>query len=279
MNEPSDARGLGSLVPSPRHGFEGRIALVAGGTHGIGRRLALSLAARGAIPIVSHDSDDEGARDTIAAIERHGVSTTSIRADLEDADDIESMFGTIDERFGRLDFFILNAGSSAFQPLMELRPDDLERSFKLNVRALVLGAQRSVRLMDRGGRIVALSRCGSAYGFPTGANVGPVQAAPNDWARHIAVEFAPLGINVNVLLVGVIESDSTGATLPARLDAPLDTIAARIPKGRPGLEAEVVGCAIFLLSPASEYMTGTTVVVDGGLTAALPGIHSDTASE
>jgi enoyl-[acyl-carrier protein] reductase III len=277
VNDPSDVPGLRALAPSPRYGFEGRIALVSEGTQGVGRRLALSLAARGAIPIISHDSDDEGARDTVAAIEQRGVDTLSIHADLEDAVDIDLMFNKIEERFGRLDFFVLNTGTSASRSLAELEPDDLERSFNLSVRALVLGAQRSVRLMDRGGRIVVLSRFGSTYGFPTGADVGTAHGAPNDWARHIAVQFAPLGINVNVLMLGVIESDSGGATLNAGLDASLDTIVAGIPKGRPGLEAEVVECVMFLLSPASEYVTGTTVVVDGGLTAALPGIHSDTA--
>lgn len=266
---------MSSLAPSPRHGFEGKVALVTSGTQGVGRRLALSLAARGAIPIISHDSDDDAARDTVAAIMQHGVSTISIRTDLEDADDIESMFRTIDERFGRLDFFILNAGTGIIQPFMELEPDDLDRGFNRDVRALVLGAQRSVRLMDRGGRIVVVSRFGGVGGFPTGAHAGSVHAAPHNWAGHIAVEFAPLGVNVNVLMLGVIESDSRGATLHGGLDAPFQTIAAGIPKGRPGFEAEVVECAMFLLSPASEYVTGTTLVVDGGLTAALPGIHSD----
>jgi NAD(P)-dependent dehydrogenase (short-subunit alcohol dehydrogenase family) len=130
---------------------------------------------------------------------------------------------------------------------------------------------------QRGGRIVALSPYGSTFGFAPGAKVGSMQAAPNEWARHIAVELAPLGINVDVLMLGVIEPDSSGVPSHLGLEYPPPDTIRRIPKGRPGLEREVVGCAMFLLSPASEYVTGTTIVVDDGLTAALPGIHSDTA--
>lgn len=256
------------LAPSPRHGFEGRVALITGGTHGVGRRLALCLAARGAIPVICSDPDDPGARNTIAAIQQLGISTLSIHADPEEADDIEFVFRETEERFGRLDFLISNIKSSTCRPLMQLEPDDLERSFNVNVRAFVLGAQCAARLMDRGGRIVVISSYGSRYAIAAGANAGSAHAATDAWARHIAVELAPLGINVNVLMVGVIESDS--AIFNAGLGNALEMSGLRIPKQRPGLVEEVAECALFLLSPASEYITGTTVVVDGGLTAALP---------
>jgi enoyl-[acyl-carrier protein] reductase III len=108
------------------------------------------------------------------------------------------------------------------------------------------------------------------FGSAPGANLGPVHAAADEWARRIAVEVGPFGINVNVLMLGIIESDSGRGILNTRLATTRQTITAEIPKGRPGTVAEVVGCALFLLSPASAYVTGTTVVVDGGLTAGLP---------
>jgi enoyl-[acyl-carrier protein] reductase III len=270
MNGPMDPWKTDYRAPSPRYGFEGRIALITGGAHGVGQMLALSLAARGAVPVIVHDSNDDRAQDTVAAIDRQGVSTIAIRARLEDAADIEFVFSQIEEHFGRLDFFILSAERSTFQTVMQLDADDLRRSHDAYVRALVLGAQRSVRLMDRGGRIVVLSSYQSLYGSTTGANLGPVHAAAQEWARQIAVEVAPLGINVNVLMVGIIESDPSNAAFNIGLPAARDTITAQIPKGRPGSAAEVVDCALFLLSPASEYVTGTTVIVDGGLTAGQP---------
>lgn len=267
------------LAPSPRHGFEGRIALITGGTQGVGRQLALCLAVRGAIPVICNDPGDEGARaarNTVAAIQQLGVGTFSIDADPENADDIEFVFAEIEERFGRLDFLISNVKSTACRPLMQLESDDLERSFNVNVRAFVLGAQCAVRLMDRGGRIVVMSSYGSRYAFPGGANAGSAHAATDAWARHIAVELAPLGINVNVLMAGVIESVCDGAIVNTDLGAAPDT-GELIPKQRPGFVEEIAECALFLLSPASEYITGTTLVVDGGLTAALPPVVSDMA--
>ena len=126
---------------------------------------------------------------------------------------------------------------------MQLEPDDLERSFNVNVRAFVLGAQCAARLMDRGGRIVVISSYGSRYAIAAGANAGSAHAATDAWARHIAVELAPLGINVNVLMVGVIESDS--AIFNAGLGNALEMSGLRIPKQRPGLVEEVAECALF----------------------------------
>ena len=152
----------GSLAPSPRVGFEGKIALITGASRGIGRALALSLAARGATPIINYRRDEDAARDTVAELERLGATALAIRADLESVDQIEAMFDQVSDRFGRLDFFVSNASASNFRPLMELKPHHLERTFNTNVRAFVVGTQRAAQLMDQGGRIVVLSSDGSA---------------------------------------------------------------------------------------------------------------------
>src|ERR1700729_4625136 len=120
MNGPADAWESESLAPSPRNGFEGRIALITDGTQGVSRGLALSLAARGAVPVITYDWDDGGAQETVAAIEQGRISTISIHADLRAADDIDSMFDTIEERFGRIDFFVSNARASTSRPLIDL---------------------------------------------------------------------------------------------------------------------------------------------------------------
>ena len=270
MNEPADAEETRYLAPSPRYGFEDRIALITDGSQTIGRTLALSLAARGTIPVISYSSDEEeGALGAVDAIERLGISTISVHVDPQDADDIEFMFRRVQQCFGRLDFFISQAGTSASQPLLQLQPDDLERSFQANVSSFVLSAQHAARLMDRGGRIVATSGCGSQYPFPSGPSDRTTHAEVEEWARHIAVELAPRGVNVNVLRTGIIETEFASATYDRNPATSLDTIRPRIPKRRAGFVEEVTDCALFLLSPASEYVTGSTLVVDGGLTAAL----------
>src|SRR6185312_6967778 len=268
----------GPLAPSPREGFEGKIALITGASRGIGRALALSLAARGATPIINYRRNEDAARDTVAEIERLGATGLAIRADLESVEQIETMFDQVSERFGRLDFFVANASASNFRPLMELKPHHLERTFNTNVRAFVVGAQRAARLMDRGGRIVVLSSYGSLRVFPTYANLGATKAALEMWARYMAAELAPQGINVNAVTPGIIESDSLSFFYDTGLVAPLETVVRKIPKQRLGTVQEAADSVLFLLSPASEYITGTTLVVDGGLVAVSPPFESELPS-
>jgi NAD(P)-dependent dehydrogenase (short-subunit alcohol dehydrogenase family) len=278
MSSPPQAEAIERMAPSPREGFEGRIALITGASRGIGRTLAVSLAARGATPIINYRQNEDAANEVVAEVEGMGVATMAIRADIEDLAEIDSMFDQVEERFGRLDFFVANASASNFRPFMELKPHHLERTFNLNVRAFVVGTQRAVRLMDQGGRIVVLSSYGSPRTFPTYANLGAAKAAAEVWARYMAVELAPLGINVNTLTPGIIESDSSAFFYNTGLVAPLDKVVPRIPKRRLGTVQEVADCVLFLLSPASEYVTGTTLVVDGGLIAVSPPFQSDLES-
>ena len=275
MSSPDDAQAAASLTPSPREGFEGKIALITGASRGIGRQLAISLAARGATPIINYRRNEEAARETIGQLECLGANTLAIRADLESLEETEAMFDRVQERFGRLDFYISNASASAFRPIMELKPHHLERTFNLNVRAFVIGAQRATRLMDRGGRIVVLSSYGSPRTFPTYANLGAAKAAAEVWARYMGVELAPLGINVNAVIPGIIASDSSSFFYNTGRVAPIETVVPKIPKGRLGSVQEVADCVLFLLAPASEYVTGTTLVVDGGLTGIAPPFPSD----
>jgi NAD(P)-dependent dehydrogenase (short-subunit alcohol dehydrogenase family) len=274
-SDPLPPAASGPLAPSPRAGFEGKIALITGASRGIGRALALSLAARGATPVINYRRNEDAARETVAEIERLGATTLAIRADLESLDQTEAMFDQVQDRFGRLDFFVSNASASSFLPFMELKPHHLERTFNLNVRAFVIGTQRAARLMDAGGRIVVLSSYGSMRTFPTYANLGSAKAAAEMWARYMAVELAPMGINVNALTPGIIESDSSAYFYGTGRVAPLQTVVPKIPKQRLGSVQEVADCVLFLLSPASEYVTGTTLVIDGGLTAAAPPFPSD----
>ncbi|HSC04642.1 MAG TPA: SDR family oxidoreductase [Solirubrobacteraceae bacterium] len=267
-----------TLLPDPRRGFEGKVALITGASRGIGKALALRLAARGAIPVVNYKQNEELAREVVAEAARLGSSALAIRADLENLDEIEAMFDQVEERFGRLDFFVSNASASNFHHFMDLKPHHLERTYNLNVRAFVVGTQRAVKLMPDGGRVVVLSSYGSIRSFPTYANLGSAKAALETWARYMAVELAPHGVNVNAVNGGIIETDSSSYFYATGRVPSLETVLPKIPKRRMGTAAEVADSVLFLLSPEAEYVTGTTLVVDGGLTSIAPPFHADMAS-
>ncbi len=274
----SESEPLDALLPDPRRGFEGKVALITGASRGIGRALALRLAARGTKIIVNYKQNDELAREVVSEIERLGRGGMAVRADLESLEEIEAMFDQVQEHFGRLDFFVSNASASNFHHFMDLKPHHLERTFNLNVRAFVVGTQRAVRLMpEGGGRIVVLSSYGSIRSFPTYANLGSAKAAIETWARYMAVELAPRGVNVNAVNGGIIETDSSSYFYATGRVPSLDTVLPKIPKRRMGSAAEVAECVLFLLSPGAEYVTGTTLVVDGGLTSVAPPFHADMA--
>jgi NAD(P)-dependent dehydrogenase (short-subunit alcohol dehydrogenase family) len=256
--------------------FENKIALITGSSRGIGKALALTLARAGAKVVVNYNRNADLAAATVAEIESLGSSAVAVQADMESLDGVERLFELLEREFGRLDLFVSNAAASSFKKILELKAHNLDRSFDLNVRAFVLGAQRAVKLMREGGRIVALSSYGSARAFPTYANLGSNKAAVEAWVRYMAVEFAPYGINVNAVNGGLIDTESC-AYFYERVSGmpPIDSVLAKIPKARMGTPQEVADTIVFLLAPESEYITGQTICVDGGLSVIAPPFYAD----
>lgn len=253
-----------------------RIALITGASRGIGRALALTLARRGCTVVVNYKRNTDLADKTVADVEDAGGHGLAVQADVETDEGIEALFDTVAERYGRLDWFVNNAAASAFKNIVDIKPHHLDRSYAMNLRPFVLGAQQAVRLMDTGGRIVALTSYGSIRAYPSYAALGAMKSAIESWVRYMAVEFAPYGINVNAVNGGLIDSDSLDYfynRVPGMAD--IQTVLDRIPKGRPGTVQEVADTITFLLSPGAEYITGQALVVDGGLSVVAPPFFAD----
>ncbi len=253
----------------------GRVALITGASRGIGRAVALSLAREGAAVVVNYRRDVEAAAATCEEAERLGGHATPVQADVEQPEEIERLFDAAAAEHGRLDYFVANAAASSFKHALDLRQHHLDRSFAMNVRSFVLSAQAAARLMTGGGRIVALSSYGSARAFPTYANLGSAKAAIEAWVRYLALELGPREVNVNAVSGGLIESDSLAYFYEVPGMAPLETVVRKVPKRRLGTVEEVAGVVLFLLSTASSYLTGQTIVVDGGLSVVAPPFVED----
>jgi enoyl-[acyl-carrier protein] reductase III len=254
----------------------GKVALITGSSRGIGRTLALSLAAQGGSVVVNYRVNEELAKEVVAGVEKAGGRAIAVQADMESPEDIDRLFDAAGEEFGRLDYFVDNAAASSFKLIKDLKLHHLDRSYAMNIRSFVLGAQRAVGLMVDGGRIVTLSSYGSIRVFPTYANLGAAKAALEAYVRFMAVEFAPQGINVNAVNGGIIDSDSSSYFYGVEGMPDLrEKVLPKIPKGRMGTVKEVADTVEFLLEPRSEYITGQSLVVDGGLTVVSPPLFED----
>jgi NAD(P)-dependent dehydrogenase (short-subunit alcohol dehydrogenase family) len=258
--------------------FENKVSLITGSSRGIGRALALTLARDGAAVVVNYVRNAELAADTVREIEALGSRAIAVQANMEAVEEIDLLFDRVEREFGRLDHFVSNAAASSFKKIVDLRAHNLDRSFDLNVRAFVLGAQRAVKLMKTGGRIAVLSSYGSIRAYPTYANLGSNKAAVEAWVRYMAVEFAPYGINVNAVNGGLIDTESCAyfyERVPGM--APMETVLSKVPKRRMGTTQEVADTIAFLLAPESEYITGQTIAVDGGLSVIAPPFYAETS--
>jgi NAD(P)-dependent dehydrogenase (short-subunit alcohol dehydrogenase family) len=249
--------------------LRGQIVFVSGGSRGIGRAIALRLArARPEHIAIGYCSDHDAARATLAELGAAGTSASALCADLGRPELIEELFAGLRARFGRLDVFVHNAARGAFRDVDGLGARAFARTLDLNARAFLLAAQQAAALMrGRGGRIVALSSLGAQRPAPGYAALGPAKAALEALARSMAVEWAPAGINVNVVCGGLIDTPSSRAHPEhERLFA---EVAARTPARRVGQPDDLAGVVAFLCSPEAAWIRGQTIVADGGYSLPL----------
>ncbi|MFE3170606.1 SDR family oxidoreductase [Amycolatopsis sp. NPDC059090] len=255
--------------------FAGKVALITGSSRGIGQAVAWTLASEAGVVVVNYKRDEARAAKTLREVERLGGKGIAVQADVEDPEHIDRLFDRVAREYGQLDYFVSNAAASAFKKIEDLKPHHVDRTHAMNVRAFVLGAQRAVQLMPAGGRIVALSSYGSIRAYPTYAALGAAKAALETWVRYMAVEFAHRKINVNAVNGGIIDTESADFFYRVPGMPPLADVLAKVPKARAGTAHEVADAVAFLLSPQSEYITGQSLVVDGGLSVTAPPFYSD----
>ena len=239
-----------------------KIALVTGGSRGIGRAIALKLAQAGCdVAVVYHTSQEE-AEAVCSAIGALGRRTCAVSADVGDPESVAEAFSAFRKQFDRLDIVVSNAAIGVLRPALELTLKHWRRCMETNALALNLLAQQAVPLMQEGGRIIALSSLGASRAIPHYAFIGASKAALESVARSLAQELGPRGIRVNTVSAGVVDTDAL-KYFPNR-EQLLAEYARRTPAA-PTLTPEDVANAVYLLClPEAAMITGHTLTVDGG---------------
>jgi enoyl-[acyl-carrier protein] reductase III len=251
------------LRPVSERPFAGRLAVVTGGTRGIGLAVAEKLASLGADVVVAYSRNDEAARAARAAVAGHGVRCEALKADVGDRDAIVALFRDVGERFGRVDVLVNSAARGLERPrgAIDSLPKHLRHTLEVNVLGPWFCAQEAARLMDRGGAIVNLLSPGSQRYLPRYAPVGVSKGALETLTRYLAVELAPRGIRVNGVSAGLVEGTDGARMLPADL---LEAYRSRVPAGRMVTPADVANAVAFLCSDAAAMVIGQVLLVDGG---------------
>jgi 3-oxoacyl-[acyl-carrier protein] reductase len=241
--------------------LEGGVALVTGASRGIGRAIALELAAAGAEVVVNYARSEEAAAEVVRAIEEAGGQAWAHRADVAEESEVEAMVKEIVGRRGRIDVLVNNAGITRDGLLMRMKTADWQSVIALNLSGCFFTTRAVSKLMlkARSGRIINITSVVALMGNAGQANYSAAKAGLIGLTRSNAAEFASRGVTVNAVAPGFIESEMT-----ANLDA--EPILKAIPLGRMGTAQEVAGLVRFLAAdPAAAYITGQVLQVDGGM--------------
>jgi pteridine reductase len=238
---------------------EGRVALVTGSARRLGKAIALGLARAGAHIAVHHHASPENASATVVELERLGVDASAFTADLRDPAQISDLFESIERTFGRLDILVNSAATFEHAPVLEIRAEDWDRVMSLNLRAPFLCGQQAARMMRSGGsglgKIINMADVGAFEAWPGYVHHCVSKAGLVMLTRAMARALAP-DILVNAVAPGTVLPADTAS------EEELAELAAMTPLGRLGTPDDAVRAVLFLVE--SDYVTGETLVVDGG---------------
>ncbi len=250
--------------------LEGKLAFVTGASRGIGKAIALKLADMGADVIINYYKNKDAAEEVVKEIEAKGRKGYAIQGDFGKKEDIDRVFDEIKEKFGYLDIFISNAVASGrevvggFAPFLKLRERGTDRIFNITAKGFIWSAQRAVPLMKgRKGKIVAISSTGTKDYMPYYAIHAAAKSALEALVRYLAVEAGPLGINVNTVSGGPIDTEAI--QLFPDYEKIKEETAKLTPLGRMGESEDLAGVVGFLCTEDARWIQGQTIVVDGGL--------------
>jgi 3-oxoacyl-[acyl-carrier protein] reductase len=246
--------------------FDGKVALITGASRGIGRAIALRLAAEGANIVVNYNVNSEAADQVAQEVRASGPQAAVIQANVAVPADVERLISATMDTFRRIDVLVNNAGITRDTLIMRMSEDDWDSVLDTNLKSAFLVTKAALRpmLRQRSGRIVNITSISGVIGNTGQANYSASKAGLIGLTRTTAREVASRNITCNAIAAGVIDTDIWQGVPQAAMDAMLQLI----PAGRKGMPADIANAVAFIASDAASYITGQVLNVDGGMVMA-----------
>ncbi|MHB2165585.1 SDR family oxidoreductase [Alsobacter sp. R-9] len=269
MTDPRAAEAADAWTPTTLFGLAGQVAVVTASTRGLGWAMAQAIAGAGA-HVVLNGRDAALLRDRVAELRARGGSAEGISFDATSGREGGDALADIAARHGRLDILVSNAAASLRKPVTEMTDEEWERDIAANLTGGFRLAREAARIMSAAGygRILFTSSINGMIVRPGMAGYAAAKTGLFGLVRGLAVEVAARGVTVNAIAPGYFLTDGNAKTRAADPSFH-DRIAARIPAGRWGRPPELAAAALYLVSPAASFTTGTVLTVDGGMTVSI----------
>lgn len=238
--------------------LDNKVAIVTGAGVGIGRGIALALA-KEKCKIILADINQENIDKVADELKEMGAEVQTVRTDVSNKDDVAELFEKTMDHFGRLDILVNNAGIYPFVDFKDMSEEDWDKVMNVNLKGVYLTSKQAFEKMSEGGRIIDISSIASFVGFPGLTHYCASKGAINSMVRALALEMANKKITVNAVAPGAIETP--GASMDEERKKQTESI---IPLSRMGQPEDIANAVVFLASDKASYITGQTIVVDGG---------------
>ncbi|MEK8130011.1 SDR family oxidoreductase [Paenibacillus filicis] len=239
----------------------GKVAIVTGASRGMGQNIAEELALHGAKVIVNYATSPGKAEEVVAGIRQRGGEAVAIQADISRVAEIERLFQQTLETYGQVDILVNNAGIMITKSVAQFTEEDFDKQFAINVKGTFFACQQAALHMKENGRIINFSTSVAGQMFPTYSVYAGTKGAVEQFTRQLAKELGPKGITINAVAPGPVNTELFTA---GKTEEQIKAVGSMNSFGRLGEPDDISSVVLFLAGPASQWVTGQTIRVNGG---------------